>query len=83
MSSERKRRWPARLLRIAALTLAIVLVVAAGLALWVRSRLVASLPALDGTAELHGLAAPVEIERDELGVPTVSGASELDVPSPR
>jgi penicillin amidase len=79
LSSERKRRWPARLLRVGALTLAILLLVAAGLALWLRSRLVASLPTLDGAIELHGLAAPIEIERDELGVPTISGRGALDV----
>ena len=80
MSSERRKRgfW-VRLLRFAALSLAILLLLAAGLGLWLRSRLVASLPALDGEVQLHGLAAPVGIERDELGVPTIEGASELDV----
>jgi penicillin amidase len=38
-----------------------------------------SLPQVDGTARLPGLAAPVEVERDGLGVPTVRGGSRADV----
>jgi penicillin amidase len=50
-----------------------VLVVAAWLALR------ASLPALAGERRLPGLSAPVTVERDALGVPTVRGASRADV----
>ena len=59
----------------------LVVVVAAltGAALWIRSRLHASLPQLDGTRAVAGLQAPVRIDRDGLGVPTISGASRLDV----
>src|SRR5262245_34051069 len=42
-------------------------------------RLHASLPALDGARPLPGLSAPVKVERDALGVPTLTGASRLDV----
>jgi penicillin amidase len=38
-----------------------------------------SLPLLDGTTTLPGLSAPVAIERDGLGIPTIRGASRLDV----
>jgi penicillin amidase len=47
-----------------------------GFALWkIRS----SLPLLDGSLPLSGLAARVIVERDGLGVPTVRAASRLDV----
>ncbi len=56
----------------AALLLAIVF------AAWAARRLRASLPQLDGEIVLDGLEAPVRIERDELGVPTIRAASEAD-----
>lgn len=55
--------------------LAAVSIGVAGAALALR----ASLPALDGSRTLTGLSAPVTIERDVLGVPTVRGASREDV----
>ncbi len=48
-------------------------VIGAGLALH------ASLPRLDGEVPLAGLGAPVEVERDAAGVPTVRGSSREDV----
>jgi penicillin amidase len=57
-----------------------LLVVAGGLAAgWFYFRLRASLPLLDGPVALAGLAAPVAIDRDALGVPTVRGQNRLDV----
>ena len=44
---------------------------------WHWSR--AALPQVDGEAALPGLAAPVTVRRDALGVPHLSGASVLDV----
>lgn len=38
-----------------------------------------SLPPLDGELPLAGLTMPVQIERDALGVPTITGASRADV----
>lgn len=49
----------------------------AGVAGWQTLR--ASLPQLAGERVLPGLGSPVEVERDHLGVPTVRGASRLDV----
>jgi penicillin amidase len=46
---------------------------------WVRSRVRASLPRLDGAYALRGLAAPVSVARDALGVPTITGSSRTDV----
>ena len=39
----------------------------------------ASLPKLDGTFAATGLAAPVKIERDRLGVPTLTAANRVDL----
>ncbi len=39
----------------------------------------ASLPALDGSVPAAGLSAPVSIERDRLGVPTIVAANRLDL----
>lgn len=65
-------RWAARAL---AALLLVAALCAAG-AWWALSR---SLPALDGRLALQGLSAPVTVERDALGVPTVRGATRLDV----
>ncbi len=46
---------------------------------WIYWRVRASLPQFDGTAVVAGLAAPVTIERDALGVPTIRGGNRLDV----
>jgi penicillin G amidase len=37
-----------------------------------------SVPTLEGTVSLHGLSAPVTIQRDPLGVVTIDATSELD-----
>ncbi len=39
----------------------------------------ASLPWLEGTHVLKGLSAEINVDRDELGVPTVTGSSRVDV----
>ncbi|MEN9401668.1 MAG: Acyl-homoserine lactone acylase QuiP precursor [Verrucomicrobiota bacterium] len=59
--------------------LSVLLVLALLFAGWCWWRLHASLPALDGKLTVAGLAAPVQITRDALGVPTVAGASRIDV----
>ena len=56
-----------------------MLLIAAVSALWIRARLVGSLPQLDGTHRLPGLSAPVTVTRDAEGVPTIRGASRHDV----
>jgi penicillin amidase len=58
----------------AALAVIAVAIVAGG---WLTLR--ASLPQLDGTHPAPALSAPVSIERDALGVPTLSGRTRLDV----
>ncbi len=72
--TERSSWW-----RISAAVLAVVVglvliaVIGSGLALH------ASLPRLEGEVALAGLGAPVEVERDAAGVPTIRGSSRADV----
>ena len=68
-----------RILRAAAVLLGLFLVLGLAGGLYVRAQLRASLPQLDGTLRVNGLSAPVTIERDGLGIPTVRGASREDV----
>jgi penicillin amidase len=46
--------------------------------LWLRAEVRGSLAQLDGERALPGLSAPVAIERDALGVPTIHAASRVD-----
>jgi penicillin amidase len=46
---------------------------------WGWRQMRGSLPPLDGAVAVAGLAAPVKIERDALGVPTLTGANRNDV----
>lgn len=52
---------------------------AAGAGIWFYFQLRASLPQLDGAAAVPGLTAPVTVERDALGVPTLRGRTRADV----
>jgi penicillin amidase len=67
-----------RLLR-SLLLLGLALVAGAAGVLWTRAQLRASLPLLEGTHRLSGLAAPVTVTRDHLGIPTIRGGSREDV----
>jgi penicillin amidase len=62
------------LLLIVALSVAL----AGGGALWLRSQLRQSLPLLDGEAILPGLAGPVAVDRDGLGIPWVRASGRAD-----
>ncbi len=57
----------------------IILVVAVCIASITYLAIRGSLPALDGTVSISGLTAPVVVERDSDGVPTIRGTSRLDV----
>jgi penicillin amidase len=75
----RRRGW-LRVLGKVVLGLAALLVLAiAGAALWIRGRLVESLPQLTGERQVSGLAAAVRVERDATGVPSLWGSSRADV----
>lgn len=60
-------------------TLSVLLVAGVLFAGWGWWRMRGSLAQLDGQRELAGLTAPVKIERDALGVPTVAGETRADV----
>jgi len=74
---------PRRLLRRAGIGLGILaaLLAVLGVAgdLWVRHRLRADLPRTSGRLAVAGLAAPVTVLRDALGIPTLRGANRRDV----
>jgi penicillin amidase len=74
-SFARRHRYAFRAI-ILSCTLALVacVVIVAG---WLTLR--ASLPQLDGTRNAAALSAPVTIERDRLGVPTLRGSTRADV----
>ena len=70
----RRRLW------IVGLAIAILLTIGAAAAVvWARAELRGSLPTLSGELRLEGLSAPVMVTRDALGIPTIRGASRLDV----
>ncbi len=66
-------------LRLLVSVLSVLLLLIALFGAWFYFRLRASLPLLDGEARVGGLSKSVTIERDALGVPTIHGASRLDV----
>jgi len=69
------RRFAKVVLGVAAFCLLVVL----GAVGYVTWKLRASLPVLDGRVALASLGAEVVVERDDLGVPTLRGASRLDL----
>lgn len=68
-----------RFLRLAGWVVVALLVLVVGAGIWLRQHLVASLPLLDGEVQVAGSAAAVGVDRDALGVVTVSGQSRRDV----
>src|SRR5687767_8745287 len=56
----------------------VLLVVVIGGGVYVRRQLHASLPMLDGTIAVNGLSGSVTIDRDALGVPTITAATRTD-----
>ena len=71
----RALRWLGLVLLVL-LLVALVALAAGGL--WIRSQLRASLPQMEGERALAGLTAPVTVERDGLGVPTIQAADRVD-----
>jgi len=74
--SRTSRRW---LWRVLGGLLALVLLVAAGLALWGYRIARSALPQLDGSIQISGLSAPVEVIRDGHGVPAIEAANLEDL----
>ncbi len=79
MSSPGSRGRGSRLARVLLIAFAALACVLLAGGLTVRHALLASLPLLDGTRRLPGLAARVRVERDALGIPTVRGGNRRDV----
>ena len=72
-------RWIKRIaIALAALVGLVLLIVTAGGG-WLWIELCFSLARIDGSLPLPGLAAEVRVDRDALGVPTITGASRIDV----
>ena len=59
-------------------TIAIVVMALAAGGFYARREMRRSLPILDGTVSLAGLSADVTVERDRLGVPTITASSRAD-----
>jgi penicillin G amidase len=74
----RGRKRLRRVLRGFAALLALLAVVLVAGGLWLRGRLHASLPQLRGERSVPGLTAPVMVERDALGIPSIRAANRLD-----
>ncbi len=65
------------LLRFLLIVLAVVLLAAVGVSLWFFGAARAALPQLDGTVSVSGLSTPVQVVRDQQGVPHIR-AHNLD-----
>ncbi|MGE3275882.1 MAG: penicillin acylase family protein [Vicinamibacterales bacterium] len=66
-------------LRRALLVIGVVLLlIVGGIGVYVHQRLAASLPATTGTRIVAGLAGPVTVARDGLGIPTITAGSRAD-----
>jgi len=72
------RFWP-RVFRVLGPIVGVTALAAVAGGFWLRHELAASLPQVDGTRVLGGLSGPVQVNRDGLGVPTISGSTRLDV----
>ena len=75
----RARRVLRRVGLVLALTVGFSLVVLVVGFFWLDGRIEASLPILEGELALEGLTDPVIVERDELGIATIRGATRIDV----
>lgn len=75
----KRRSWLGRLLAWLLWLLATLLIVALLLGGWFWWRMEGSVPKLDGDVAMAGLSAPVSVERDALGTPTIRGATRNDV----
>lgn len=79
MEAKTDRRTGRRVLAWLGGIAGVVVVGVAGLGGWVAWSLNASLPQLEGTATIPGLSGPVTVERDENGVPTLTGPDRVSL----
>ena len=66
-------------LRWAIRRIVILVILSGGLGFWAYQKLKLSLPQIDGSSSIEGLANQVIVERDHLGVPTIRGKTRRDV----
>ena len=72
-------RTRSHVFRILAIVVAVLLLAAGGLGVYVYSIARRALPQLDGTLKVAGLTAPVKVTRDSRGVPTIEAANLPDL----
>ena len=68
-----------RILRGVLILLVVLVVLIIGGGVYARSQVRGSLAQVDGTAVINGLSANVRVDRDSLGMPTITGATREDV----
>ncbi len=68
-----------RILKIVGGILVVLVLALAGTGLWLRSQLTGSLPQLDGEVTVRGISAPVTVQRDGLGIPTIHAENRRDL----
>jgi penicillin amidase len=68
-----------KILRLLGWLVLALAVCAAATGWWLHRQLLRGLPQLDGTVAVSGLAQPVTVERDALGVPTLTGTNRADL----
>lgn len=73
------RRWMRALLVTFGVILVLAALLAAGFVLWLRAATKAALPQLDGNVRVAGLSAPVNVQRDDHGVPHIEAANQDDL----
>jgi penicillin amidase len=67
-----------RILRAGLIVMGVLAIIVAGGGIYARSQVRASLPLVDGTATVAGLSSSVRVDRDALGVPTITAAARED-----
>ncbi len=68
-----------KIIRVMLVLLLVVVVGAAVTGVWAYRQIAGSLPTLDGSLKVKGIKADVTLERDGLGVPTITGKNRMDV----
>lgn len=68
-----------RIIKTLLVLLGVILVALSGVAWWAHRQLAGSLPQLDGVISVSGIAAPVVVERDSLGIPTIRAENREDL----
>lgn len=68
-----------KLVRIALALLVLLAVSLLSAGLWLRSQFMGSLPQTTGEIATDGVKAPVTVERDSLGIPTIKAQSRVDL----